>query len=63
LTLEVVIVNLGGSARLLSLLLKSVTTFLNNLAEWDWCFFFTSAIQCRKMWNGIWRRDWKSTFI
>jgi len=28
LTLEVLIVNLGGSARLLPLLLKSVTTFL-----------------------------------
>jgi len=31
LTLEVLIVNLGGSARLLPLLLKSVTTFLNDV--------------------------------
>jgi len=29
--LEVLIVNLGGSARLLPLLLKSVATFFNNL--------------------------------
>jgi len=39
LTLEVLIVNLGGSARLLSLLLKNVTTFFNILVYRDWCFF------------------------
>ena len=31
LTLEVLIVNLGNSARFLPLLLSSVTTFFNNL--------------------------------
>jgi len=31
LTLMILIVNLGGSARLLLLLLKSVTTYFNNL--------------------------------
>jgi len=33
---------MGGSARLLPLLLKSVTTFFNNLVLWDWCFFHIS---------------------
>jgi len=52
LTFEVLIVNLGGSAGMFPLLLKCVNTFY-NLVYWNWCFFFTSAIQCRKMWNGI----------
>jgi len=39
LTLEVLIVNLRGSARSLPLLLNGITTFFNNLASWDWWFF------------------------
>jgi len=35
LSLEVLIVNLGESARLLSFLLNSVTTFFRNLDQWD----------------------------
>jgi len=38
-----------GSARLLPLLLKSVTTFLITWSGGIDVFFFTSAIQCRKM--------------
>jgi len=49
LTLEVLIVNLGGSARLLPLVLKSVTTFLITWSRGIDVFFFTSAIQCGKM--------------
>jgi len=42
----------GGSARLLPLLLNGVTTFLTCSRGLD-AFFFTSAIQCQKMWKGI----------
>jgi len=48
--------NFGGidcefrdSARLLPLLLKSITTFLITWSSWIDVFFFTSATQCRKM--------------
>jgi len=53
LTLEVLIVNLGGSARLLPLLLKSVTTFLITWSSGIDVFFFISSIPCWKMRNGI----------
>jgi len=39
----------GGSARLLPLLLMSVTTFLITWSSGIDDFFFTPAIQCRKM--------------
>jgi len=45
LDLEVLIVNLGDSVRLLPLLLKSVTTFLIFWSSGIGAVFFTSAIQ------------------
>jgi len=43
----------GGSARLLPLLLNGVTTFLITWSSGIDVFFFTSAIQCRKMLKDI----------
>jgi len=33
----------GRFVRLLSLLLKSVTTFYHSVHWWDWCFFSLSS--------------------
>jgi len=43
----------GGSAHLLPLLLNGGTTFLIFWSSGIDDFFFISAIQCRKMSNGI----------
>jgi len=53
LNLEVFTVDLMVSSRLPLHLLNSVTPFLHNLDQWDWCFFFTSTDQCRNMWNSV----------
>ena len=53
----------GGSALSFPLLLSSVvTTFLITCSSGIDVFFFTSAIQCREIWNNQ-TFGWKSTFV
>ena len=60
LILEVFFVNLGVSPPA-STSVELCHNLFHNLNKWGWCFFFTSTVQCRNMWNGnTW---WNSTCI